>query len=35
MPFDSEFQQAVHWLKHSDEVVVIDGQLSLQLDNNK
>jgi carboxyl-terminal processing protease len=35
MPFDSEFQQAVNWLKHSDEVVVIDGQLSLQLDNNK
>lgn len=33
--FDQEFTTAIHWLQHTDAVVVIEGQLSLQLDNNK
>jgi hypothetical protein len=33
--FDQEFQKAIYWLKNTDAIIIIDGQLSLQLDNNK
>ena len=32
--FDEEFKNAIHWLQHTDEMVIIDGQLSLGLNNN-
>jgi carboxyl-terminal processing protease len=32
--FDEEFKNAIHWLQHTDDVVIIDGQLSLGLNNN-
>ena len=33
--FDEEFKTAIYWLYHMDSVIVIEGQLSLQLENNK
>jgi hypothetical protein len=32
--FDEELKNAIHWLQHTDEMVIIDGQLSLGLNNN-